>query len=270
VHEGFDSRQAGNTRRLTVWLPPGYAEAPRRRYPVLYVHDGQNLFDERRAYAGQAWRLGDTAGRLVAAGRIAPLVIVGIDHAGERRIEEFTPTRDPRRGAGGGADGYACLLVEHIKPFIDREYRTRPGAAHTAVGGSSMGGLVTLHIGLRHPRTFTRLAVVSPSVWWDDRAIVRAVEALPGPLPLRVWLDIGTAEGRGALRDARALCRALERKGWRRGENLRCVEATGAEHAERAWAARAGAMLQYLFPPEAPPTRRRRVSSRGAGGRDPR
>jgi predicted alpha/beta superfamily hydrolase len=255
VHDRFTSTFCPGARRLTVWLPPGYSGSARRRYPVLYFHDGQNLFDAARAYAGQVWMLDAAAGQLIARGRIDPLIIVGIDHAGARRLEEFTPTRDPRHAAGGGADHYARMLIEEIKPFVDRHYRTRPEAAHTATGGSSMGGLVSLHLGLRHPRVFTRVAAVSPSVWWHDRAIVKTVTALPRKSSLRIWLDIGTGEGRGAVRDVRALRRALERKGWRRGADLRYAEVPGGEHSERAWAARAARILAFLFPREAPRAR---------------
>ena len=118
-------------------------------------------------------------------------------------------------------------MVEELKPYVDRTFRTHPAAAQTALGGSSLGGLVTLHIGLEHPDVFGALAVLSPSIWWDRRAVLARVEALPGRLPWRIWLDVGTAEGRDTLRNTRALKGILQEKGWRRGTDLHYLEARG-------------------------------------------
>ena len=140
------------------------------------------------------------------------------------------------------------MLVEELKPFIDATYQTLPSAASTAIGGSSLGGLLTMYLGLRYPTAFSRLAVLSPSVWWDDREILSEVEALPGKLPLRIWLDAGTAEGEQVIADARALRDALVAKGWTVGDDMAYLEAPGGEHNERSWASRIGSVLKYLFP----------------------
>jgi len=144
------------------------------------------------------------------------------------------------------------MLVEELKPFIDRTYRTLPSAEHTAMGGSSLGGLLTLHLGLRYPTIFGKLAVLSPSVWWDDRVILREVAALQKKLNVRIWLDAGTREGAEVIPDARLLRDAFVAKGWEIPTNLMYFEARGGEHNERSWAKRVGPVLKYLFPPRDP------------------
>jgi len=255
--EGFHSEVLGNSRDVLIYLPPGYDDEPERRYPVLYLHDGQNVFDASTAFAGVSWAVDETAERLIREKAIAPVIIVAINHAGTARADEFAPTRDAHRDAGGRADRYARFLVDELKPYIDRTFRTRPDAVDTALGGSSLGGLVTLHMGLEYPHVFGGLAVLSPSIWWDRRAILERFARLETHLPWRIWLDVGTAEGRDTLRNARALKALLLEKGWADGDDLRYVEARGAPHSEAAWAARIGPILEYLFPAK-PRTRRRR------------
>lgn len=248
-HDRFVSAYI-DSRDITVWLPPGY-EDDARRYPVLYMHDGQNLFDPDRAFQGRPWRLGDTAAELIEAHRIEPLIVVGIHNTGTRRIQEYTPTHDSRLGGGLAAD-YGYMIVDELKPFIDETYRTNPTAATTALGGSSLGGLVTLYLGLVYPQKFSKLAVLSPSVWWDRRAILKSVRnAMPVPRP-KVWVDMGTAEGRRGLEDARLLKAALVGAGWVPGLDLHYAEYEGATHSEDAWADRVGPLLQWLFPSDHP------------------
>ncbi len=232
---------------LIVYVPPMYEADGERRFPVLYMQDGQNLFDPETSFIkGNYWHLGETADALSLAGSIEPLIIVGIYNAGERRIDEYTPVVDKRLG-GGQAELYGRMLVEELKPFIDAQYRTLPGAEHCGMGGSSLGGLVTLYLGLRYPAVFSRLAVMSPSVWWRKRAILKTVAELKQKPELRIWLDIGSKE-QGAVPDTRALRDGLMRKGWQLGKDLAYLEAEGGEHTESAWAERAGEMLQFLFP----------------------
>lgn len=250
THDAFRSKYLGNDRTVVVYLPPAYDPASVARYPVLYLHDGQNVFDRATSFADE-WHVDETAQRLILARRIEPIIIVGIYNTGERRVDEYTPTPEADKG-GGHADDYGRMLVEELKPFIDREYATRPGVANTAMGGSSLGGLLTLHLGLRYSETFGKLAALSPSVWWDERVIVREVDALPGKLPLRIWLDAGTREGRDVIPDVRALKDALVAKGWAIAKDLMYVEAPGGEHNEQSWAKRVGPVLTYLFPYVAP------------------
>jgi enterochelin esterase-like enzyme len=185
---------------------------------------------------------------MIRRGEIEPLIIVGIYNTGVHRIDEYTPTRDRRQRAGGDAALYGRMLAEEVKPFIDREYRTLTDPSDTGLGGSSLGGLATLYLGLLYPQVFGRLAVLSPSVWWDGRVILRIVR-LTEPKPrLRIWLDIGTGEGKKTVLDARALRNELVRAGWVPGDDLQYSEVPDAGHNEAAWASRVGPFLQYLFP----------------------
>ncbi len=248
THEAFHSRFLAHDRTIVVYLPPGYDAASATRYPVLYLHDGQNVFD-RATSVGEEWRVDETAQELISRGEIEPIIIVGVYNTGEHRIDEYAPTARPDKGGGGHADDYGRMLVEELKPFIDATYNTLPSAASTALGGSSLGGLLTIHLGLRFPTAFSGLAVLSPSVWWDDRVILREVEAVPYKLPLRVWLDAGTAEGDpSVIPDARALRDALVAKGWQEGVDLAYLEAEGGRHDEQSWSERVSGVLRFLFP----------------------
>ena len=319
-------------RDVYVYLPPGYAEGD-RRYPVLYLHDGRQVFDA--SAGGAEWGMDEAAEALIAAGEVEPLIIVGIANT-PARIDEYTPTvrtwrrelaRVPDAGSGPaagtepdlagayaadgdtlwiergedgwlaripesdawqpleslpdgrwlvagitltferGADGattrvvgtkppegglgdrYGAFLIDTLKPLIDRRYRTRSGPEDTGLGGSSLGGLITMHLGLQRPDVFGRLLVASPSVWWDGRWIVGTVAAHSPSRGQRVWIDVGTAEGGSMVPDARALRDALLAAGWS-PDLVRYVEAEGAGHSETAWAERAHDMLRFLFPAE--------------------
>ncbi len=247
THEAFHSQHLQYDHTLIVFLPPGYDADPNRRYPVLYLHDGQNIFDQATS-VGQEWRVDETALGLITAGAIEPLIIVGIYNTGEHRIDEYTPTADPEKKHGGKADQYGRMLVEEIKPFIDHTYRTHPKGETTGLGGSSLGGLLTLHLGIRHPEVFSRLAALSASVWWDKKVILREVNELPGKLPIKIWLDAGTQEGAEVIADSRALCDALIAKGWVLGQDLLYMEAEGAQHNEASWGSRVDSVLKFLFP----------------------
>jgi predicted alpha/beta superfamily hydrolase len=247
-HARFRSRFLPSEHTLMVYRPPGYRDDPVRRFPVLYLQDGQNVFDRATSATGEEWSVDETAQRLIKSGAIEPTIIVGVYHAGHGRIDEYTPTRDPRKNMGGKGDGYARMLVREIKPFIDRRYRTLRSAANTGLGGSSLGALLTLHLGLRFHTVFNRLAVLSPSVWWNDRAIIREVDALTAKPPLRIWLDSGTGEGPDVTRDSRLLRDALVRKGWVVGKDLAYLEAEGGGHNEKSWATRVEGVLRFLFP----------------------
>jgi predicted alpha/beta superfamily hydrolase len=247
-HENFASQFLGNQRTLIVYLPPGYEHDSERHYPVLYLHDGQNVFDRATAFMGQEWQVDETAQTLIEQGKIEPLIIVGIYNMGEQRIHEYTQTHDDRKQAGGQAGLYGRFLVEEVKPFIDRRYRTLVEPQHTGLGGSSLGGLVTMHLGLRYPHYFGKLMVMSPSVWWDRGVILREVEWLKAKPATRIWLDMGTKEGHILLEQARMLRDHLLAQDWRLKDDLHYHEARGARHTESAWAKRVGPALRFLFP----------------------
>ena len=244
----FQSRFLPEARDIEVYLPEAYTNEPARHFPVFYLHDGQNLFDGRTSYiTDHTWRAQSAADRLTRQGFIEPVILVGINNTGLRRMAEYTPTRDPRLGGGDG-DLYGRLLVEELKPCIDREFRTLPDVANTALGGSSLGGLISLYLGFTYPEIFSKLAVISPSVWWNERAILRTVSAGNTRPNLRIWLDMGTAEGLRHLRDTDLLHRRLTQNGWRDGQNLCYLRVPGGQHNEDAWASRFERVLRFLFP----------------------
>ena len=155
---------------------------------------------------------------------------------------------------GGKADLYGRMLVEELKPFIDSNYQTKKDAGHTGLGGSSLGGLVSIYLALKYPRVFGRAAVVSPSVWFANKQIVHYVDALPKKPKLRIWMDIGTKEegtpekAQQTVNEARLLQETLIKKGWKPGKDFNYFEAEGAAHNEAAWAARVERILTFLFP----------------------
>jgi predicted alpha/beta superfamily hydrolase len=248
----FTSRFLPGERAITVYLPAAYLAEPTRRFPVFYLHDGQNLIDGRTSFvAFRTWQADRNADALANAGLIEPVILVGIANTGVRRMAEYTPTADARRGGGAGPR-YGRLLVEELKPLIDRNFRTVPDAENTALGGSSLGGLITLAVALDYPNVFGKAAVMSPSIWWAQRAILKRVAAAspqPGPKPSpRIWLDIGTAEGLRHVRDTDLLHRRLLQRGWRDRIDLRYERIEGGQHDEAAWAARFDEVLRFLFP----------------------
>jgi predicted alpha/beta superfamily hydrolase len=251
LHTRFYSRGLRNYRDVVVWLPPGYA-AMRRRHPVVYFQDGQNIFDPRTAFMGNAWLAGDRALELIRAHRIVAPIMVGIYNTGTNRMNEYAPTAGEFTGMGGEklhsageAKRYAKFVAQELKPFIDSHYLTLPGPRHTAVAGSSMGGLVSLYFALWYPRVFGYVAALSPSVWWDDQAAERAFATVRKKPDVRIWLDLGTTEP--GLEILRALRDTMVDKGWKPGADLIYREVAGAGHNEQAWGARMGAVLDWML-----------------------
>ncbi len=253
VYREFPAVRLGGVRRVTVFLPPDYHSAPARRYPVLYLHDGQNVFDAHRAAFGVEWRVDETIDAQVASGKLASVIAVAVDNAGSHRVEEYTP---PLPGGGGGrASVYGDFLAFDLKPFIDGAYRTQPGPGTTAVMGSSLGGILSLHVARHHPESFGLAGCMSPSFWWNHRQVLEEWRDAAEKGPARLWIDIGTAEGDDEdgdgvtepvedARDARIL--AWER-GYKTGKDLGYLEDPGAEHNEHAWAGRLPHPLVFLF-----------------------
>jgi predicted alpha/beta superfamily hydrolase len=239
-------------RDVIVYLPPGYQSSSAARYPVLFMNDGQNLFDSVTAFGGNEWGLDETAERLIRINEIQPLIIVGVYNTGTERLAEYTHVKD-KRGRGGRGRAYGKLIVKELKPLIDREYRTLPDAANTGIGGSSLGGLVSLYFGLEHPEVFGKLLVMSPSVWWANAAILRAVSRTRHKIRPKIWLDIGTREEDARpeihVEQVTVLRNALIEKGWVVGDTLMFAVDEGGAHSELAWGQRAPGALKFLFPP---------------------
>jgi predicted alpha/beta superfamily hydrolase len=256
-HAAFPSRILGNSRDVLVFLPPGYKRSRTRRFPVLYLQDGQNMFDAATAFGGIEWGADETAERLVREKLIEPVIIVAVANTGDYRIHEYAPTRGrleegKRKRSKGLLREYGRFLINELKPFIDAQYRTLTGPESTGLGGSSLGGLATLVLGLWFPDYFRRLAVMSPSIWWDDCAVYGMVDQLDedNRPPLKIWLDTGTHEP--GWERAAVLRDKLTEKGWRLYDDLQFFEDEGATHSESAWARRLDAVLRFLYPPLPP------------------
>jgi predicted alpha/beta superfamily hydrolase len=255
------SPQRRNRRDVDVYLPASYRTAGTRRYPVVYMQDGQNLSDPATAFAG-TWDLEAALERLAARG--LEMIVVGVHHGGEERLTEYSPFPDRRLGGGEG-ELYLSFLVNTLKPRIDRLFRTRTQCDETAILGSSMGALISLYAFFRHSSVFGRAGVMSPSVWFGQGAILDYIGAAKAPGG-RVYVDVGMREGAGTLKNARQLARLLVRKGLRRDTRarpapppaterrerkpvslLRYVEDPDGGHYEAAWAYRLEGALDYLF-----------------------
>ncbi len=250
LHRGFTSLYLPEARDLIVYVPPGYDEELERTYPVLYLHDGQNLFDGRTSFVhGRTWQVREHADAAIEAGEVEPLVIVGIYNTGDRRLAEYTPDASRQMG-GGEADSYGLMITRELLPWIASQYRVRHDRASTGMGGSSLGGLVTLFLGIRCAQHFGKLAVLSPSVWWNHKSILGTVNEHAPQLweRPRLWLDVGDREGHKTVRDAELLARRLKANGWRPGETLHFEKVHGGTHDEASWAARVRPMLRFLFP----------------------
>jgi predicted alpha/beta superfamily hydrolase len=248
------SPQLRNRRAVDVYLPASYSGS-RNRYPVVYMHDGQNLSDPDTAFAG-TWELERGLARLADGGIEA--IVVGV-HNTAARLAEYSPFPDMRHG-GGNADAYLGFLVDTLKPRIDRLFRTRPERQSTSILGSSMGGLVSVYAYFRYPSAFGSAGVMSPSIWFGQGAVVEFIREARTPRG-RIYLDVGTNEGVGTLRDARRLGRLLVRKGFRRHRlakfpgsrraserpTLKYVEQPGGRHTESDWAQRLPGALEFLL-----------------------
>jgi predicted alpha/beta superfamily hydrolase len=253
LHE-LTSRVLRNRRLLRVWLPPRY-DAPEnagRRYPVFYLNDGQNLFDPATAFGGVDWQVDETADRLIRQEIIAPIIVVGIDNMREDRIREYIPyrTANPPLLRPRGPK-YPDFLTREVMPFIEERYRVAKGAENTGLGGSSLGGLISLYVALVRPGTFGRLLLESPSLWVAQRKILRDARGFRA-WPERVYLAVGTREAgrddkdRQTVENVRALGRMMQQSGLDDGR-LRLKIDEGATHSEAAWGGRFPEALAFLF-----------------------
>jgi predicted alpha/beta superfamily hydrolase len=227
-------------RTLRLYLPPSYDQQPDRRWPTIYMHDAQNLFDDATSGSGE-WGVDETLNALARdAGFEA--IVVGIDHGGDLRIQEMLPWPQPPRFPVAEGDAYADFLVKTVKPWIDARWRTRAGADHTAIAGSSLGAVISQHMLLRHAGVFGKAALFSPAYWIAPR-LFDAAEHTPLPAGSRVCLYAGGAEGESMLPLARRMHSLLQRQ----GTATVLHEAPTARHHESAWRVAFEPALRWLF-----------------------
>lgn len=251
------SHQLRNERDLIVYLPPSYHHT-QRRYPVIYMQDGQNLFDNATSYAGE-WGVDETMEYLGLQEGLEA-IIVAIPNAGIHRLDEYSPFRDSRLGGGRGND-YLRFIIESIKPQIDTEFRSLPGRRYTGIMGSSMGGLISLYAYFEYPSVFGYAGVMSPSLWFAGEAIFDYIDSA-NYHPGKIYLDAGTREygesaNSGRLHRAAASRRyyasvrrlkgMLVKKGYRPFRDIMHVEEKWAEHSESSWARRLAPALRFLL-----------------------
>jgi predicted alpha/beta superfamily hydrolase len=253
LHE-FRSQVFQNTRFIRVWLPPGYddTESATRRYPVLYLNDGQNLFESSSSFTGVEWGVDETADRLIREGSVPPMIVVGLDNAGKNRLREYMPHRSmhPMMLRVQGRR-YPDFLVKEVMPFVENTYRVAKGLENMGLGGSSLGALIALYTAVTRPGLIGRLLLESPSLWASNRQAIRESRAVR-IWPERIFLGVGTAETENAGRsrtvvdDVRELG-AIIRRAVLSEKRLRIVITECAGHNESAWAARFPEALRFLF-----------------------
>ena len=246
----FTSALLGNTRGVYVYLPPTYLENAAARLPVVYMHDGQNLFDPAASFGGVTWGVPETMDSAAGDGRFREAIVVGPENAGGARIAEYTPTPDPSYPEGGRGDLYLRMLVEELKPRVDAELRTRKGREDTVIIGSSLGGLISAWAGVHYTDTYGLVGVMSPSTWWDGSMIIPAVQQSGMPRPIRVYLDSGdSGPSNDDVAETANLAAAYRTVGYVDGVTLKYVVQAGATHTESAWASRLPGALQFLLGP---------------------
>ncbi len=234
------TRSSLHPRDIYVYLPPNFSFSYGTRYPVLYMHDGQNLFDPSRSTFGQTWEMEETLNDLISRKLIPPIIVVGIDNTPDR-TQEYTHVLEPSRSIGGSANEYLDFIVYDLKPYIDKVFPTAKGRKTTGIMGSSLGGLVSLYAGAIHQDTFGLIGAMSPSVWWANKSILKLISA--SRLPRRVYIDSGELNGERP-EDAKEAYLVYKKKGL---EDLFLFIDSEGEHNEKSWARRLPQSLVFLF-----------------------
>jgi len=238
-HRGLKGVGLNYPRDVVVWLPPSYEKRPERRYPVLYIHDGQNVFDPNTSFIGYDWRADEVADSLIRAGKIQEIIIVGIYNTPDR-ILEYTDTEPGRN--------YAKFVVNQLKPMIDSTYRTLPGREHTAVMGSSLGGVISLLFVWWYPDVFSQAGCLSTAVIPDENEqLLDEIRKYRGPKKdIRIYLDVGEFEP-SLIPGYNVLISLLKQKGFVEGKDLEYFFDRGGSHNERFWANRLWRPLEFMF-----------------------
>lgn len=251
LHKKFESKILGNNRTIIVYLPPDYDSAPDHRYPVLYLQDGQNLFDASTSFAGVEWQVDETAQDLIKSGKIDPVIIVGIYNSPDR-TPEFTPFDKTPTGEDGRGSLYGRFVVEEVKPMIDKTYRTQPDRAHTAIGGAAMGGLISLAIAHNHHDVFGEVAVLDPWLRDSQTSLLSSWKDNAWMKGTRFYADMGTEAnslypGTTQVADLNQLTAQFDAAGLRQGTDYSTATVQNAQHGETAWQKRVGNFLTFLY-----------------------
>jgi len=247
----FHSTVLGNDRPIYAYLPPTYLENTDATFPVVYMHDGQNLWASLPLLATSAttWQVDTAFDAASNSGAFKEAIVIGIPHNASR-IYEYTPTTDPQVAGGGGANLYLQMVAQELKPVVDNMLRTRAGASSTLMAGSSLGGLVSCYAGRTMPTVFGRIAALSPSSWWNNEVIVADVLGTPAApnRPLLVYLDSGDSSDDGVV-ETNNLAAAYVSVGYDEGVDLLHLVQAGGLHNETFWAQRFPGAMQFLLGP---------------------
>ncbi len=236
----------GRARRVWLYLPPGYAASPHQRYPVLYLQDGQNVFDEATAFAGE-WGVDETLNKLATEANSQPgCLVVAVDNGGAHRLDEHSPWANAEYKQGGEGAAYTDFLVRTLKPYVDAHYRTRPDAAHTAIAGSSMGGLIAFYAGLKYPRVFGRIGVFSPAFWFAKDSLLAYLRRRPVPHTSRFYFVAGPAESETMVPLMSEVRNDLLARGMKTSHIAFKTPADG-QHAEWFWRREFGPAYRWLL-----------------------
>ena len=239
----FHSTLLGNNRVVWLYLPASYGENTRATYPVLYMHDGQNLFTTLAPWGG--WHVGEALDAASEDGSIRDVIVVAPENAGSKRLWEYTPSFDSSEGDGGGGDLYVRMLVEELKPQVDAMLRTKFERTSTGVLGSSLGGLISAYAGVKKANVFGIVGAMSPATWWDNDMILAQVQGMTSPRPERVYVDYG--DGADGGEETVKLVSAYLALGYAEGTSFHSYIQPGGEHQENFWASRFPGAMKFLF-----------------------
>jgi predicted alpha/beta superfamily hydrolase len=242
----FISHVLTPNRDVLAYLPPSYDENKAATYPVLYMHDGQNLFDPSTAFGGTEWKVDETLDAGVMDGSIPEVIVIGIDNTADR-IPEYTPNKDSQYGGGNG-DAYLSFIINELMPEVKKALRIKEGPEFTGMMGSSLGGLISAYTGVHHADVFGRIGAMSPSTWWNNDFIIGDVAKTGATRPLKVYVDSGDA---GPSNDDVTLTATLAQTyaalGYKEGDTMHYVVGHNGQHNEYYWSLRLPGALQFLF-----------------------
>ncbi|MEY1638013.1 alpha/beta hydrolase [Tenuifilum osseticum] len=238
----LEMKQLNRRRAVRLYLPPNYSK--RQQFPVIYMHDGQNVFDESTSFAGE-WRVDEIMDSLYYNCGFAAIV-VAIYNDSKERINEYSPWRNDSLGMGGDGDKYAYFVAKELKPFIDKNYRTNPEPKFNAIFGSSMGGLISLYIGLKYPDAFGRVGVFSPSLWFSPK-VFEYVSKYKRRADQKIYLLAGEKESETLVEDMKMLEHHLYKAGYKDEDYVKMKIAPDGRHSEWFWSREFTEALEYLF-----------------------
>lgn len=249
IIENFHAIMLNNDRNLHIYLPPSYYKNIDKKYPVLYVQDGKSIF-ELSDWSKESLEMHITADKLISEGKIEEIIIVGIDNIGQDRASEYAHWNGIDMGKPITAKGlqYEDFVINDVKPFVDKNFRTLPNRENTALVGASLGGLATFNIGFRHAEVFSKLAMLSPYLGWGDGRLYKMIEegSYKEKKPLKMWVDVGSKESEFVDMAAYGIL-LLYNNSYKYLDELVAYEAPGGEHSERFWAERVEPVLIYFY-----------------------